>query len=44
VSDNVAPGPIGESFSVMMAKLFVLFLVLLGIAAVLHSATHGWLP
>jgi hypothetical protein len=41
---EVAPGPIGQSMSVMAAKLFLAFLMLLAIAAVLHSLSGGILP
>lgn len=37
-------GRVGDSLAVGAVKLFVIFLILLGIAAGLHSWSHGILP
>jgi len=42
--DNVSPGRVGDSLAISAVKIFVLFLILLAIAAGLHSWSHGILP
>jgi hypothetical protein len=37
VSGNVSPGPVGTTLAGILVRLFVLFIVLLFVAAWLHS-------
>ena len=41
---NVGGGPIGNSLAIAAVKLFVVFIILLAIAAALHSWSHELLP